>query len=196
MTDGGHGDRERSGFILWLTGMPCAGKTTLARGVQKEIAAFGPAQVLDGDDMRKLLSPELGFSRHDRALNVERIAQVARLLAKHGVAVIVACVSPYTDMRRRAREIARDGGLTFLEVHVVAPPDILIARDTKALYATASAGRLPGVTGPPDPYEVPEAPDLTIDTAAESVASSVARLVASLRARSLVAAPRAGDLEP
>ena len=125
--------------------MPCAEKTTLARGLQEKLAAFAPTEVLDGDEMRKFLSPEPGFSRQDRALNVERLAQVARLLAKHGVAVMVACVSPYADMRSRAKEIARDANLAFLEVHVVAAPHILIARDTKELYARASAGRLPGV---------------------------------------------------
>jgi adenylylsulfate kinase len=176
--------------------MPCAGKTTLARGVEEKIGAFAPTEVLDGDEMRKLLSPDLGFSRQDRALNVERIAQVARLLAKHGVAVIVACVSPYADMRSRAKEIARAANLAFLEVHVVAPPHILSARDTKGLYARASAGRLPGVTGPPDPYEVPEAPDITIDTGAESVKSSVARLLTLLRSAALVAMPRDGDMDP
>jgi adenylylsulfate kinase len=179
-----------------MTGMPCAGKTTLARGIQEKLGGLVPTEVLDGDEMRKLLSPELGFSRQDRALNVERIAQVARLLARHGVAVFVACVSPYADMRRRAREIAREADLAFLEVHVVAPPHVLMARDTRELYARASAGRLPGVTGPPDPYEVPEAPDLTIDTGAESVESSVGRLLALLRSRSLVTAPRDGDLGP
>jgi adenylylsulfate kinase len=188
---GGLGDRNASGFIVWMTGMPCAGKTTLARGLQQEIAALAPTEMLDGDEMRKLLSPELGFSRRDRGLNVERIAQVARLLAKHGVAVIVACVSPYADMRSRAKEIAGAAGLAFLEVHVVAPPHILIARDTRQLYATALAGRLPGVTGPPDPYEVPVAPDITIDTGTDSVESSVARLLTFLRARALVEDARA-----
>jgi adenylylsulfate kinase len=176
-----------------MTGMPCAGKTTLARGVQDQLAAFAPTEVLDGDEMRKLLSPELGFSRPDRALNVERLAQVARLLAKHGVAVMVACVSPYADMRSRAKEIARDANLAFLEVHVVAAPHILVARDTKELYARASAGRLPGVTGAPDPYEVPAAPDITIDTGTESVEASVARLLTLLRSRALVTTPGDGD---
>jgi adenylylsulfate kinase len=181
------------GFIVWLTGMPCAGKTTLARGVQEQLGAFAPAEVLDGDEMRRLFSPELGFSRADRALNVERIAQTARLLAKHGVAVIVACVSPYADMRSRAKEIAREANLVFLEVHVVAPTHVLIARDTKELYARASAGRLPGVAGRPDPYEVPVAPDLTIDTGTASVESSLAQLLTLLRQRSLLTTPRDGE---
>jgi adenylylsulfate kinase len=179
-------DGGRPGFIVWLTGMPCAGKTTLARGVEEKIAAFAPTEVLDGDEMRKLLSPELGFSRADRALNVERIAQVARLLARQGVAVLVACVSPHADMRGRARQIAREAGLDFFEVHVHAPLPVLLGRDTKELYARAAAGQLTGVSGQPDPYEEPVAADVIIDTSAEPVAASVERLVAFLRERTLV----------
>ena len=176
----------RSGFIVWLTGVPCAGKTTLARGLEARIASFTPTEVLDGDEMRRLLSPDLGFSRADRALNVERIAQVARLLAKHGVAVLVACVSPYADMRRRANEIARADGLAFVEVHVYAAMPVLLARDTRELYAAAEAGRLPGVPGRPDPYQAPVEPDLTVDTGVESVAAGVDRLIRLLRDRSLL----------
>jgi adenylylsulfate kinase len=186
---------QTAGFIVWLTGMPCAGKTTLARGVQQKLAPSLPTEVLDGDEVRKLFSPELGFSREDRALNVERIAQLARLLARHGVAVMVACVSPYADMRSRAKEIARQADLSFLEVHVVAPRPVLLARDTRDLYARASAGRLPGAAGPPDPYEVPVAPDLTIDTGAESVEFSVGRLLALLRSRALLTALSGGAPE-
>jgi adenylylsulfate kinase len=183
LTDGAAAVHQRSGFIVWMTGLPCAGKTTLARGLQQKLAALMPTEVLDGDEMRQILSPELGYSRQDRATNVERIAQVARLLAKHGVAVIVACVSPYADARGRAREIARTANLAFVEVHVVAPTHVLLARDTRQLYARAATGRLPGVTGAPDPYEIPAAPDLTIDTGDETVEASVGSLLAFLRSR-------------
>lgn len=179
-----------SGFILWLTGLSGAGKSTLATQLAATLAGQLPLEVLDGDEVRTHLSKGLGFSREDRDTNVHRIAFVARLLARHGVGVITAAISPYRDTRRAVRDLAAAHGVPFLEVFANAPLDALVARDVKGLYKQALAGEVPHFTGVSDPYEPPEAPELEVRTDRETVAESTARIVALLRERGLIGGQR------
>ena len=162
------------GFTLWLTGLSGAGKSTLAAAVSKELRDRGiPVEVLDGDEVRQNLSKGLGFSREDRDTNIRRIGYVARLLARNGVAVITAAISPYRAIRDEVREEIG----AFVEVYVKASLDECIRRDTKGLYRRALAGEIPQFTGVSDPYEEPLAPELVIDTEREEVADSASRVL-------------------
>ncbi len=162
---------------MWLTGLSGAGKSTLASAVAARLAAERPLEVLDGDEMRELLSAGLGFSRADRDLNVQRVGYLGRLLAKHGVLVLVAVIAPYAEMRAELQRRSAALGHPFLEVFVNAPLATVIARDPKGLYARALAGSLPGFTGISDPYEAPTAPALELRTEVESVEACTQRLV-------------------
>jgi 3'-phosphoadenosine 5'-phosphosulfate synthase len=167
----------RDGFVIWLTGLSGAGKSTIAQEVASELrAAALPVEVLDGDTVRQNLSQGLGFSREDRDTNIHRIAFVAQLLARNGAAVIVAAISPY----RAARDEARAQIGRFIEVHVTCPLDELVRRDTKGLYAKALRGELANFTGVSDPYEPPLAPDVIVDTSVEPAAESAAKVLYAL----------------
>lgn len=162
---------------MWFTGLSGAGKTTIANALAAELVALGKrVEVLDGDIVRTHLSKGLGFSREDRDTNVARIAFVAHLLARNGVVVLVAAVSPYRNAREAARATIGD----FVEVHVAPPLDECVARDTKGLYKKALAGEIPQFTGVSDPYEPPESPELTLDTSSIDVATAVGRVKARL----------------
>ncbi len=175
------------GFTLWLTGLSGAGKSTLAAAVSKELRDRGiPVEVLDGDEVRQNLSKGLGFSREDRDTNIRRIGYVAKLLARNGVAVITAAISPYRAIRD---EVRQDIG-AFVEVYVKATLDECIRRDTKGLYARALAGEIPQFTGVSDPYEEPLAPELVIDTEREDVADSASRVVDRLLELGHLRSPR------
>ena len=166
------------GGVVWFTGLSGAGKSTLAAALQARLAPRRPIEVLDGDEIRAFLSAGLGFSRDDRDTNVQRIAYVARLLANHGVLVLVAAISPYAATREdvRARSVA--AGHAFLEIYVRADVDVLIARDPKGLYARAQRGELAGLSGISDPYEAPVAPALELRTDQLSCAACEDQLVA------------------
>jgi len=162
------------GFTLWLTGLSGAGKSTLAAAVSKELRDRGiPVEVLDGDEVRQNLSKGLGFSREDRDTNIRRIGYVAKLLARNGIAVITAAISPYRAIRDEVRgEIG-----AFVEVYVKASLDQCVRRDTKGLYRRALAGEIPQFTGVSDPYEEPLSPELVIDTESEQIANSASRVI-------------------
>lgn len=165
------------GFTIWFTGLPSAGKSTLADLVEAELRHRGRAvEVLDGDVVRTNLSKGLGFSREDRDTNIRRIAFVSKLLTRNGVAVIVAAVSPYREARDEARrEIGR-----FLEVYVKCPMGELVRRDVKGLYERALRGEIPNFTGVSDPYEVPLDPDVVVETDRSSPAECVEQIIAAL----------------
>lgn len=166
--------------MVWLTGLSGAGKSTITEALAPKLRAAGQkVEVLDGDVVRTHLSKGLGFSREDRDLNVARIAFVAHLLARNGVAVIVAAVSPY----RRAREDARALIGDFIEVHVAPPLEECVRRDTKGLYRKALAGEIEQFTGVSDPYEPPASPELVLDTSKIDVATAVASVMGALAAR-------------
>jgi adenylylsulfate kinase len=153
------------GATVWLTGLPSAGKTTLALALAEHLRARGAdVEILDGDEVRTHLSAGLGFSRADRQTQVSRIGFVAELLARHGVIVLVPVIAPYADARAEVRRHHEQHGTTLLEVHLSTPVDVCAERDVKGLYAKAFRGEISSMTGVDDPYEVPEDPDLRIDT--------------------------------
>src|SRR5262249_23398969 len=155
----------------------------LAAALARELA--GDIEILDGDEVRAHLSKGLGFSREDRDTNVHRIGFVARTLARHGVGVVTAAISPYADTRNAVRALAEAAGVPVVEVFANASLDELVRRDVKGLYARALAGDLPQFTGVSDPYEPPVSPDVEVRTDVESIAECVARIVAALRVRGL-----------
>ncbi|KRV51349.1 adenylylsulfate kinase [Wenjunlia vitaminophila] len=179
-------DVRQRGATVWLTGLPSAGKTTIAEALASQLRADGHrVEVLDGDEVRAFLSAGLGFSREDRHLNVRRIGFVAELLASHGVKVLAPVIAPYADSRRSVREHHRGTGTPFLEVHVATPVDVCADRDVKGLYARQRAGQLSGLTGVDDPYEVPADPDLRVEAHRQTVQESVAALRELLDQRGL-----------
>ena len=185
---------DRQGFVVWFTGLPSAGKSTLARLLDAELRHRAwPVEVLDGDEVRLRLTKGLGFSREDRDENIRRISFVARLLAGHGVATITAAISPYRAAREEARrEIGR-----FVEVYVKCALDTCVQRDVKGLYRRALAGEITNFTGISDPYEEPLAPELTVETDRESAQASVERILARLEALGyLTAGDRPGGIAP
>jgi len=177
------------GFILWFTGMSGAGKSTLSNAVRDRLAGVRELEILDGDEVRTHLSKGLSFSREDRDINVHRIAFVARLLARHGVGVVTAAISPYAETRAQVRALADRDGVAFVEVYVRAELGALVQRDVKGLYKRALAGEIPHFTGVSDPYEPPTAPDVEVRTDAESIDTCADRIVEALRQRGLVRSP-------
>jgi adenylylsulfate kinase len=156
----------RRGATLWFTGLPSAGKSTIAHALARELHASGERiQVLDGDDVRPHLSGGLGFSPEDRNVNVTRIGWVARMLASHGVIVLVSVIAPYAAARDSVRNDHGRLAVPFAEVHVATPLEVAEARDVKGLYAKARRGELKGMTGVDDPYELPTRAELVVDTA-------------------------------
>lgn len=178
----------KKGFVVWLTGLSGAGKTTLTNALVPELVERGALiEVLDGDEVRTNLSKGLGFSREDRDTNIRRIGFVSRLLARNGIGVIAAAISPYRAVRDEVRaEVERDGA-TFVEAYVSADLHTLVKRDVKGLYAKAIAGEIKNFTGVSDPYEEPLSPDVLIASDRETVEEGVARLLATLEARNLIA---------
>ena len=172
------------GTTVWFTGLPSAGKTTLARALAQRLA--GSVELLDGDEVREFLTRGLGFSRQDRDTNVLRIGWVAATLAKHGVLVLASVISPYADTRAAVRALHAERGAGFLEVHVAAPVEVCSDRDVKGLYAKQRAGELSGLTGVDAPYEPPPAPDAVVRTHEQSLEESVAQLLALLGDRGLL----------
>ena len=172
-----------AGATVWLTGLPSAGKTTLATALAARLA--GPVENLDGDEVREFLSKGLGFTREDRDTNVLRIGWVAATLAKHGVLVLASVISPYAETRAAVRALHQERGTRFLEVHVATPVEVCSERDVKGLYAQQRAGVLSGLTGVDAPYEAPAAPDARIATHEQSLEQSVDQLLALLREQGL-----------
>lgn len=180
------GDENVTGATIWLTGLPSAGKTTIALALAERLAADGRrVEVLDGDEIREFLSAGLGFSRADRHTNVQRIGFVAELLASNGVTVLVPVIAPYADSRDAVRKRHGAEGTSYVEVHVATPLDVCSERDVKGLYARQAAGQISGLTGVDDPYEVPLAPDLRIESQHQTVQESAAALHALLTERGL-----------
>lgn len=167
---------KHSPVTVWLTGLPGAGKTTLAFALEKALLAQEhAAYVLDGDNIRHGLCRDLGFSPEDRSENIRRIAEVARLMNDAGLIVIAAFVSPTAADRNMARSCI--GSERFIEVHVATPLAVCEQRDPKGMYKRARQGEIADYTGVSSPYEVPEAPALSLDTSRDSVSDSCAQIL-------------------
>ncbi|WNC10440.1 adenylyl-sulfate kinase [Pseudomonas coleopterorum] len=171
--------------VLWLTGIPAAGKTTIARAMQAELDSLGySGVVLDGDELRRGLSRDLGFSDLDRLENVRRTAEVARLFCLQGCIVLAALISPRLAHRALAQQII--GSDAFVEVFVDTPLALAEARDPKGLYRQARNGELSGFTGIDAAYEAPPAPQVRLTTASMSCGHCVQTLLACLSLRNAV----------
>jgi sulfate adenylyltransferase len=177
------------GFTVFFTGLPASGKSTLANLLISRLMELDGRHVtlLDGDLVRKHLSSELGFSKEHRDLNITRIGFVASEINKNGGVAICAPIAPFRDARRQARNLVSRWG-AFIEVHVSTPVEVCEARDPKGLYAKARAGQIRGFTGVDDPYDVPENPELRIDTSEVSADEGVEAVLQLLRDRGLIRA--------
>ncbi|MBT1185170.1 adenylyl-sulfate kinase [Streptomyces sp. CJ_13] len=174
------------GATVWLTGLPSAGKTTIAYALAERLRDEGHrVEVLDGDEIREFLSAGLGFSREDRHTNVQRIGFVAELLASNGVKALVPVIAPFADSREAVRGRHAAVGTAYLEVHVATPVEVCSERDVKGLYAKQAAGEISGLTGVDDPYEAPGSPDLRIESHTQTVRESASALHALLTERGL-----------
>ncbi|MHC4845718.1 MAG: adenylyl-sulfate kinase [Planctomycetota bacterium] len=179
------------GFTLWFTGLSGAGKTTLAKRVQRILLTRGAnVELLDGDVVRTNLSKGLGFSKEDRDTNIRRIGFVASLLARNGTVAIAAAISPYREIRREVRELHQ----TFVEVYTHASLDELESRDVKGLYKKARAGEIKGFTGVDDPYEAPENPEVYIDSEKESIEESLDKVIRYLELKGHIPAAPGEDI--
>jgi bifunctional enzyme CysN/CysC len=182
----GHG-----GATLWFTGLPGAGKSTVAAAVEERLLELGrPALLLDGDNLRHGLNGDLGFDEHARRENVRRTAHVARLLAESGTIALVSLVSPYAADRETAASLHEADDLAFMEIFVDAPLELCEQRDPKGLYARARAGELAGLTGVGAPYEAPADPALVLGSDGETVEEEVARVMELLTSSGLISGER------
>lgn len=177
----------QKGFTLWMTGMSGAGKSTLTGRMETIFRERGlQVELLDGDEVRTHLSKGLTFSKEDRDINVRRIGYVARLLARNGVVVLTAAISPYRETRDAVRAEHDADSVPFVEVYAEAAVEALAARDVKGLYRKALAGEITHFTGVSDPYEPPLSPEVVVRTDRDSVEQSVAEILAVLTERGLI----------
>ena len=186
-------DREQllnqKGCVLWFTGLPSSGKSTLANEVAHLLHQRGQlTYVLDGDNIRHGLNKDLGFSPEDREENIRRIGEVAKLFADAGVIALTAFVSPYRKDRDRARSLLEEG--RFIEVYVNCPVQVCESRDPKGLYKKAKAGEIPEFTGISAPYEPPEKPEIEVRTDEMSVSEAAEMVIRYLEQQGIV--PQAG----
>jgi len=169
------------GLTVWLTGLSGSGKSTVAVAAEAQLLRAGRhAYLLDGDNLRHGLNGNLGFSAEDRAENVRRVGEVAKLMADAGTVVLVSLVSPYFADRDRVRAGHQEAGLRFVEVFVDTPLQECERRDPKGLYAKARAGELRGMTGIDDPYEPPVRPELVVHPGEQSVEAAAAAVIAAI----------------
>lgn len=166
-------------FVLWMTGLPCSGKTTIARKLQEFIPNLA---LLDGDELREWLSPK-DFSKEGRNEHNRKVAFLAKLLLKHNVPVSVSLISPYKENRESAREII--GEENFIETYVKCSLDICEDRDVKGMYKKARNNEIKGFTGIDDPYDVPENPELVIETGEKSLDESIKQILGYLKNKNL-----------
>jgi adenylylsulfate kinase len=177
----------QKGCTLWMTGLSASGKSTVAVALEQVLLQRGKhAYRLDGDNIRMGLNKNLGFSAEDRAENIRRIGEVAKLFADAGIIAVTSFISPYRADRDAVRKLHDDAKIPFLEVYVNCPIDEAEKRDPKGLYKKARAGQLKGFTGIDDPYEAPANAELELRTDKLSIAESVQQLLDLLEARGLL----------
>ena len=177
---------DDEGFVLWFTGLSGSGKTTLAKLIEEEMKARGVrVERLDGDVVRQSLTSDLGFSKEDRDKNIQRVTFVAKLLSRNGVGVLASFISPY----RVTRDWVRSEVTNFIEVFVECSLEECVRRDVKGLYAKAMAGEIPEFTGVSDPYEHPLDPEITVNTAEESIEESFTKIMGYLEEMGYVPVP-------
>lgn len=178
---------DQRGVMVWLTGLPSSGKSTIAFTAEHALVARGRlAYVLDGDNIRHGLNKNLGFSADDRGENIRRIGEVGKLFVDCGAVALTSFVSPYRADRDAVRDLMEDG--EFLEVFVDTPVEICEQRDPKGLYAKARAGEIPNFTGISDPYESPENPELVIETASSTPEEATNAIIDMLQKRGKISA--------
>jgi adenylylsulfate kinase len=159
--------------VIWLTGLPGSGKTTIAKVLQPRLKESGfKVELLDGDIVRKELSPELGFTKQDREIHARRVVYLSKLLSRNGIISIVSLISPYRDFRRYARSETNMNN-NFYEVYVKCSLGTCIGRDPKGLYKKALSGEIKDLTGLQDPYEEPENPEIIVDTERQTLEECV-----------------------
>jgi len=172
------------GLVIWLTGLPGSGKTTLATRIAAQLRGEGArVEVLDGDEVRENLSADLSFSWKDRIVQVRRTGFVARLLARNGTVAIAALISPCREAREAQRRMVENDGVPFVEVHTECPIPKLIERDPKGMYEKALRGEIEHFTGISDPYEPPVAAEVTVHTGHETVDESCQRILDEIARR-------------
>ena len=173
------------GAVLWFTGLSACGKSTIANAVDYKLNLAGKhSVVLDGDNIRMGLNKNLGFSAEDRAENIRRIGEVAKLFTHAGVIALTAFISPYRADRNAVRALLGPG--EFIEVFMDTPIEICEARDPKGLYKKARAGQIKGFTGIDDPYEAPEKPELVLDGGKKSIDECADEVLAYLQSKGLL----------
>jgi adenylyl-sulfate kinase len=175
--------KEQEGFVVWMTGLSGAGKTTIAHVVVDELKRRGlRVERLDGDVVRQSLTRDLGFSKEDRDKNIERVTFVAKLLSRNGVACVCSFISPY----QAVRDTVRAETTNFVEVFVDAPLDVVMERDVKGMYKKAIAGEIENFTGISDPFEAPAQPDVHVRTDKQTVEESAQAILDYLEERDLI----------
>ncbi len=178
---------SQQGATLWFTGLSGSGKSTTAFTLEHALVQLGRlAYVLDGDNIRMGLNKGLGFTAADRAENIRRIGEVAKLFADCGVIAMTSFISPYLEDRNSCRKLHEDAGLPFIEIHMATPIETCEQRDPKGLYKKARAGQLKGFTGIDDPYEAPTAAELTLDVTSLSPQEVTAQLIDYLAGRGIL----------
>lgn len=175
-------------FVLWFTGLPSSGKTALARVLSDKIRDMGvKVELLDGDEVRKRLSSDLGFSKRDREIHAQRVAYLSKLLSRNGIVSIVSLISPYKMSRQQAREHVGD---RFIEVWTKCSLETCMKRDVKGLYKKALEGEISDMTGVQDPYEDPVNNEITVDTEHNSIDKCAARILHYLVERNYLKIPQ------
>ena len=165
---------------MWFTGLPCSGKSTLATRTAELLKERGlKVERLDGDVMRAGLSKDLGFSKRDRDINIDRVIAVAEILNRNGICVVASFVSPYRAKRQEVRDTLKN----FVEIHVDCPLEECERRDTKGMYRRARAGEIENFTGVSDPYEEPEHPEVTVHTDRDDIHDSLAKILTAVDGR-------------
>lgn len=176
---------NHSSFILWFTGLSGSGKSTLSQHVQNKLFERGiNTYVLDGDNVRHGLNKDLGFSQADREENIRRIGEVSKLFVDAGTVVLSAFISPYKRDRIMVKNLVDVG--EFIEVYVKCPIEVCEERDVKGLYEKARAGIIKGFTGIDDPYEVPEKPDIVVETSSQDIEESCEKIIKYLEDKKLI----------